>query len=166
MAYASSADLVLRFDSREISDLLSDSGAAVDENDFATHPKLTAILDDASGEIEAALLVGKRYEASDLSGLTGNSLAHLKRITCELAMRNLLARRPAYKPELLEGFEKRCQAHLKQLRNGENVFNLEDQKDAGVIGIGGLTTVETQALNLMRDRTLNYYPRRYLPDNR
>ncbi len=166
MSYASATDLTARFDSREIADLLSDDATPVDEGDFSENAKLLAILDDASGEVEAALVVGKRYEASDLSGLTGNSAAHLKRIVSELAMRNLLARRPAYKPDLLEAFEKRCQAQLERLRKGENVFNLEDQKDAGLPSVGGLSTVETQNLNLVRDRVQNYYPRRYLPDNR
>lgn len=165
-AYANHDDMTNRFDAREIGDLLSDTGEPVDEGDFVSHPKLTAILEDASGEIEAALMVGGRYTAANLTSLTGNSLSHLKRITCELAMRDLLARRPAYNPEKLKAFEERCQGHLKQLRHGENVFNLADQKDAGVPSVGGLTTVETINLNLLRDRVQHYYPSRRLPDNR
>lgn len=166
MAYASSTDMTARFDSREIGDLLSDSGTPVDEGDFGDNSKLTAILDDASGEIDAALLVANRYLPADLSGLTGNSLAHLKRITCEIAMRLLLGRRPAYNPELLESMEKRVNGLLDRLRKGENVFNLADQKDAGTPTIGGLSTVDTLNLNLLRDRTQNYYPQRRLPNNR
>lgn len=166
MAYASATDLTARFDSREIGDLLSDSGTPVDEGDFGSNTKLTAILDDASGEIDAALLVANRYLPADLSGLTGNSLAHLKRITCEIAMRLLLGRRPAYNPDLLESMEKRVNGLLERLRKGENVFNLSDQKDAGTPSIDGLSTVEIRDLNLLRDRTRNYYPRRHLPDNR
>ena len=158
--------MVNRFDSREIGDLLSDTNTPVDEGDFPENVKLLAILADASGEIDAALMVGDRYTAADLSALTGNSLAHLKRIACEIAMRDLMARRPGYKPELLESFEKRCQKHLDRLRQGENVFNIQDHKDAGLPANGGLSTVETRNLNLIRDRVNNYYPGRRLPDNR
>lgn len=166
MAYASGYDMVDRFDSREIGDLLSDSGVAVDEGDIPGNSKMVAILDDASGEIEAALLVGNRYTTDDLSALTGSSLSHLKRVVCELAMRDLLARRPAYNPDLLESFEKRCNRQLERLRNGENVFNLSEQEDAGVPSVDGPTTLDFQNLNLVRDRVNNYYPSRRLPNNR
>jgi hypothetical protein len=111
-------------------------------------------------------MVGGRYDASELSALAGNSLAHLKRITCELAMRNLLARRPAYKPEVLEIFEKRADRQLDRLRKGENVFNIDDHKEAGVPSVDGPSLAEVQNLNLLRDRTRNYYPSRRLPNNR
>lgn len=164
MPYASSSDMTNRFDSREIGDLLSDTGVPVD--DFSGSSKMTAALEDASGEVEAAVMVGKRYTAAELGALTGNSLGHLKRIVCDLAMRNLLARRPAYNPDLLKAFEERAKGHLDALRKGENVFNIEDHKEAGLPSVGGLTSVEFSRLNLLRDRVKHYYPARRLPDNR
>ncbi|MEK9810000.1 MAG: phage protein Gp36 family protein, partial [Candidatus Nanopelagicales bacterium] len=93
MAYAAASDMQLRFDERTLAELVSDTDVAIDTADLATDTKLAAALDDASGVIDAALLTGGRYSAASLSGLTGNSLALLKRLCCVLAMTFLRQRR-------------------------------------------------------------------------
>lgn len=166
MSYADAADLVARYDAREIGKLVSDDNHEVSLIDLASDPLVTAALDDASGDIEAALLVAKRYSVAELTSLTGNSLAKLKRLTCDIAMAYLMGRRPGRDPETLKAFEERAQGHLKLLRHGENVFNLADQQEAGLPDTGGPSTVDYDNLNLMRDRTKHYYPARRLPYNR
>ena len=93
-AYAEPSDLVNRLELPTIQRLISDDGQDVPAEDLATDDKLLAALEDASGDVEAAMLVGKRYSVEDLEGLTGNSLATLKRITCTIALAYLLERRP------------------------------------------------------------------------
>jgi len=91
MAYATPTDLSARFDEAIIKDLASDTGDPVDN--ITTDTKVLAALDDASGRIESACTVSRLYSPDDLAGLTGNTLALLKRITCELAMAYLMGRR-------------------------------------------------------------------------
>ena len=165
--YAAPTDFFERYDVRDIGQLASDNGSEIPESALATDANVLTALDDASGDIDTALVVSNRYLTTELEGLTGNSLAKLKRITCDLAMAYMLGRRPAADPEKLEAFEKRATTHLERLRNGENVFNLADQKSAGNPSIDGPTLVRfDDHLNLVRDRVNNYYPARRLPGNR
>ena len=80
MAYASVADLKKRFDVRTLGDLASDDGTQVASANLPADENVLAALDDASGEIDSAVLVARRYTTSDLTALTGNSLAYLKRL--------------------------------------------------------------------------------------
>ena len=162
MAYASSADLTARFDSQIIRDLASDSGTQVEEGDLATDVKVQAALDDASGRVEAALTVARIYSTDDLDALTGNSLAMLKRIVCELAMAFLIGRRQEKMlDEGLQRVEQKSEEYLDRLRKGERLFGAnEEAQDAGLPTVGGMTAVEYNNLNLIPDRTHNYYPRR------
>lgn len=166
MAYASATDLIARYDARLIGDLVADDNTQVAPADLSGNTKLAAALDDASGDIDAALLASRRYSADDLSGLTGTALAHLKRMTCDIAMSYLRQRRADWNPEQVKAFMEVAEAHLERLRKGINVFGLDDQMDAGLPEVGGPTTVDYQNLNLMRDRVMNYYPARRLPNNR
>jgi phage gp36-like protein len=167
MSYATIANLIDRYDAREIGDLIADDNNRKEAIDLADDPILTAFLQDASGQVEAALVVAERYSAAELSGLTGNSAAHLVRITCDIAMSLLATRRPGrLKTEARKAIVETAEAHLERLRKGENIFNLADQREAGAPSIGGPSTLDLQNLNLVRDRTRNYYPGRRLPDNR
>lgn len=163
MSYAAVSDLTARYDVRDVSDLASDTGTAIAAGSLATDPNILAALADASGDIDSALLAGRRYTTDDLTGLTGNSLAKLKRLTCDLAMAFLLGRRPAHDPERLKAFEERGRMLLERLRKGENVFDLDAQKDAGVIDHQVQTIQAVDNMNLLRDQTRHYYPARTFP---
>lgn len=158
-SYADPADMIVRFDSREIGDLVGD-GTRVEEVDLATDDRLLAILEDASGRIEAALLVGKRYTVADLSSLTDNSQAYLKRITCEVAMGMLMDRRGEGASEARVAAMDRAEAHLEDLRRGRNVFNLEPQQDAALPKALTPSISAVRNQNLLRDNVRNFYPAR------
>lgn len=159
MAYASSSDLAARFDERTIKDLASDTGAPV--TDISTSGRVTAALDDASGRVDSAMLVGGMYSTDQLAALTGNSLAMLKRITCELAMVYLVEARPGrYASDQLEKQKETCEDFLDRLRKGERLFNVQAAIDAGKPTIDGPTTVDYTRLQLIPDRTNNFYPAR------
>ncbi len=162
MAYASASDLTARYDTRIIQDLASDTGTAVSSGALATDAKVAAALDDASGRIDSALTVARIYSTDDLDDLTGNSLALLKRITCELAMAFLISRR---QEKLLDGsvaeVEQKSEDYLDRLRKGERLFGeAESAKDAGLPSVDGPTAVQYNELNLLPDRTRNFYPSR------
>ena len=106
-AYASVSDLMSRFDKRDILDLASDTGVAIEEPEAATNLVLLAVLDDASGDIESSLVHAGRYSVAELEGLDGNSEAKLKRLVCARAMYYLLDRRPAWNPERPEHHHER-----------------------------------------------------------
>lgn len=163
MAYAAASDMQLRFDERTLAELVSDTDAAIDTADLATDNKLAAALDDASGVIDAALLTGGRYSASDLSGLTGNALALLKRLTCVLAMTFLRQRRPGAFPsdlQQVEADQKWADERLDLLRKGVNVFGLDDAIAAGNVSREPLTPSNVATASLIRDQTNNFYPQR------
>lgn len=166
MAYATPADIMARYDWREIGDLVSDNGEQVDRAELSSDVNLAAALDDASGEVDSALLVGGNYTPDQLAELTGNSLARLKHLVCMIAIANLLNRRPMANWERFKEIMDQVKESLEQLRRGENILNVPGKADAGLPSLGGYTTVSVKALNLVRDRTRNYFPGRALPGNR
>lgn len=160
-AYADSSDLVARYDARHIGDLAGDGGSRVDSGDFAADAKITAALLDASGMVDAALLQGKRYTTTQLEALTGNSLGWLKRITCSVAMYLLEDRRARPDEERRQRAWERAEEWLEKLRQGKNVFDIDDVKAAGVLeGTDGPTNVQLQDLGLIRDSVPRFYPSR------
>lgn len=160
MAYATPADLLLRKSELTIGELVSESGTAVSPSGLLTDDKVEAALDSASGAIDAALLQAGRYTPGDLSALTGNSLAHLKHITCEIAMAYLFAIKPTYNSGEYDAAMKLHDLYLERLRKGENVFNVQTAIDAGTPTYDNPSVASVVQLNLIRDRTLHYYPHR------
>lgn len=159
MAYATVPDLTLRYDARAVGDLCSDEGTSVSVAGLDAHPVVDAALDDASGTIDAALMVGGQYTPTDLANLTGNSLSTLVRITCDLAMVNLLQRRGFAETDRLKAMRDLAESQLERLRQGINVFNIPD-RGPDTIGTTGPTVVEFGDLNLLPDRTRHYFPAR------
>ena len=164
--YVTVAELLKRFDWRDIGGLVSDNDSQVLNAELATDANLLACIGDASGDIDAALLAGGRYTTTDLEGLSGNALSKLYRMCSEITMFYLLDRRPLFNTEKLESYERMRERHLKRLQTGENVFNLEEHVTAGVALVDGPSTQNYNDLNLFRDRTRNFYPVRHLPNNR
>lgn len=158
MALAAGSDLTARFDIRLIADLATDSGSTLDSGDVATHPNVLAALEDAMGEMVVALQVGGRYTEADLTGLTGYSLAHAKRINCDIAMALLIKRRPIVGEEEAAGIAKQSREHLKRLADGENVFGIADVIEAGDVQLTAPSTVEITNLNLLTERMSRYFP--------
>jgi hypothetical protein len=100
--------------------------------------------------------------------LTGNSLAKLKRITCDVAFWYLWERRPAYDDDpRRDAARERAKKSLEELSTGQTVFDVPANIDAGLAEITGPSKVEITALNLIADAARgNYYPNRKTPFNR
>lgn len=157
-AYAEPADLTARHDADIVAQLCSDDEHAVPAEDLATNTNLLAALEDASGEVESACLIGKRYSTDQLDALTGNSLAKLKRITCIIAMANLLERRPLVHVSNAEKLLERAEQYLEQLRTGQRIFNVTENVETQLPTIDGPTSVTYQEMNMLPDRMLRYFP--------
>ncbi len=157
-AYATGDDLIARYDVDQVGDLATDEREELDRSEVPDHPNVAAALLDASGEIDAALLAGGRYTPEQLAGLTGNTANHLIRITCAVAMANLIERRPERaSKELADAYRKTSEGWLNKLRNGENVFGII-AATAGTIDIATVQAIEIENLNLMPGRMPRYFP--------
>lgn len=155
MAYAEPADLIKRVRPETLRDLVSDGSVPVTEDELETDVNLLAALDDASGEMDAALRVGNRYTTAALAALTGNSLAYRKRICCDLAFANLLKRNGSYAEAEEKG--KSAKEALDALRKGLNIFDIEDNAEAGLPESAGPSVQQIINANGIRERTPHYY---------
>jgi phage gp36-like protein len=149
-AYASISDLITRRDKRLIGELMGDMNDTPTDAELLASDVLSELLVDASGQVESAMLSGKRYLPADLESLTGNSLGFLKKIVCTIAMADLYERRPGYHMEQAKAYTELAQAYLKALRNGENLFNLDDHINAA--------NPDTTAPTVVDYTNLNFYP--------
>ena len=134
--YATPQNLLDRFDVRLLGDLCQDGNSRLSEAALLTNTKLSEALKDASGMVESAALVGKRYEVTDLSGLTGNSKSLLVRIVCDLAIVWLCQRRGYSVKDKFPMADESLKI-LDRIRLGERVFNVE-----AVVEAASASTVE------------------------
>lgn len=134
MAYATVADMVVRYDERILGELVSDDSTRIVGEDLEDNAKLLAILNTASGVINASVLRAKRYTVADLESLTGVDEATLVDITCAIAWWYLWRRKPQAETQdpIRETAQKDAEQWLKDLRSGETIFNVEDVKEAGL----------------------------------
>lgn len=164
MAYATPAELLARYDARVIGDLVGDVNERVDAADLPTDENLLAALDDASGEIEAAVLQGKRYTTADLAALAGNTRFFLVRICCQIAIARLWERRltlDASEQIAAEQAFEQARKALDRLKRGEEIFDIQAVKDAGVPSLVKPTATTIRTRNLLVDELRGtYYPTR------
>ena len=157
MAYATSVDLATQYDETTLKDLCVDNG--VPEVTLSTNAKIVYALDRATGEINAAVLVGNLYTVEILEALEGPDLKYLKALCCELALSYLILGRPEkYGSEATKDCRQSVKETLDMLRRGERVFNVDANKEAGLPTIDGPRAVDYQRLNLIPNRTQNFYP--------
>jgi phage gp36-like protein len=166
MLYATAADMLARFDARVLGDLVNDTDSQVDSIGLQSDAVLLAMLGDASGDIEAALLVGGRYTIVDLEALASalpptNGTAFLKRMCCDITLAYLLRRRPSKNADSDKAAADMAERHLDKLRGGDAIFPLDKTIDATEPELVGMRLIDFQNMGLIRDRTRNYFPHRY-----
>lgn len=159
MAYATPANLAAAYDQRDLADLASDTGTPV--SSIATAVPVIFALERASGDVDAAAFVGKLYSQNDLSQLAGNARSMLIGMVCDRAMAYLMRRRPEkFADVAIEAILERTDKFLDALRNGDRVFDVATVLEAGLPSIDGPTVPDYRRLNLIVDRTQNFYPNR------
>lgn len=160
------SDLTARKDVRTIADLISDSGSPVADTAVPNHPKVIVALEDAEGEVVGNLQAFGRYTIESLAALTGSAQAFLKRVIAEIAMINLIVRRPDLSSEDLERHEKIRSQWLERLQQGNMILADENTDDsASRPSVDGASLGETASLNMVRDRS-RYFPTRVYPNRR
>jgi phage gp36-like protein len=159
-AHATSADLIKRFDTNVIGDLASDTGTPIASAAFSADANITAALADATGEINSAVMVSDLYTSTELTDLSDQDEEYLKRICCDLAMGYLFGRRPEKYGEAIDRITKYAREQLELIRTGKRLFNVTARKTAGQPEIDGPSAVDYQNMNLIPDRTRNFYPAR------
>ena len=86
MPYATAANWIVYCDTQIIGDLITDDDPETGERKRPSQAEIlaseivTEILLAASGEVDSALRVGKRYTPDQLAGLTGNAAAKLRKM--------------------------------------------------------------------------------------
>ncbi|MEM6798544.1 MAG: hypothetical protein AAF589_03435 [Planctomycetota bacterium] len=159
MAYADDTDLTARFDERVIRDLLSDSGAAVTDP-LGDDPKLTALLAEASGAVDAAAQVGGFYAKADLAAMTGDGREYLAGIVCRIVMLKLMQRRPEKYASAAKSFADEVQPVLDQLQQGKLVFDIDSNLAAGRLEVTSIDGATLRQNNVLPVRTDRFYPNR------
>jgi phage gp36-like protein len=135
--YCTVPEFLARFDIRPSIQLLVDNGLTPPISDLGdtnstAYANLQTLLADASGELELACFMGGRYAATDLAGLNGNSLAVMKRLVCNIAVRMLWERRQDGKPPPPQA--QQAAQMLDLLAQGERVFAIQETVDATIMG--------------------------------
>lgn len=146
-SYLSVAEFLKRFDWRVVADLVSDDGTRLAEASLPANTNLLAILDDASGDVESAAMMGGKYSAADLAALTGVSQKKLFRIIADLAICYLYERRPDREMKSPASMD-RTQAWLEKLVEGTRIFGFQETVDASVLDHDTETTDHVEARNL------------------
>jgi hypothetical protein len=165
MLAVSGSDLAKRFDVRDIQELVVDDDIDASIVDITTDTIVSEMLDDARGEVVAALRRSGRYNDADLEALSDENAAYLKRIVCEIAMLHLLRRRPRFSPGTLDAYEKIRAGHLKDLQDGNSILSPTDATElAGRVNmhaptVGQWNTVN-MAVDLCRRGNRGYFPER------
>ncbi len=162
--YVTPSDLIARFDERDVQQCVVDDSSDWKTIVVSSHPYVETALDDAEGEVVAALRKAGKYDAAALAALTGVDAKRLKRIICEIAMVHLLRRRSTFNPDSLKFYEDIRKGHIKDLQDGNSVLTADEPAaiEAGLVSNEGPTTAQWQNLNLWRDET-RYFPRRKHP---
>lgn len=152
--------MVQRYDVDVVGALAWDEREEMDRDAVPLHANVLIALDDASGEIDVNLLAGGRYTPVQLETLTGNSQAHLRRITCAVAMAALFERRPGMYSEMAEAIAKIARGHLAALARGENVFGLTEliSGASSTIDVETVQSIEIDNLNLLPGRMSRFFP--------
>lgn len=130
-SYATVTQLLQYHDQRQIADLVKDNDTR--ETGVATNAYVLAALKRASGELEMACTMGKRYTPADLNAINGVSREALIGLVCDLAYWHLVKRR--HPGATLENVPGALTAYgiLGQLRKGELVFGLLEQQEAALM---------------------------------
>lgn len=159
MSFAQAQDLLNRFDARTVGDLVNDAGQRQTPSELLTNTVLQAMLDDASGLINAACQVGERYTQAQLAALTGTDQAILFRLNCDIAFVYLCQRRGVTPPGYKEAYD-RSSDLLAKLKQGELIFNVPGDVGVGVPNCEFPDIVTRTTINLLRDQAWKLFPLR------
>jgi phage gp36-like protein len=167
--FANTDDMIQRYDSRTLGDLVTDDGTRVAEASLKNNDKLQTALDSATGQVLAAALRADRYTKADLLSLTGESREYLVDITCAIAFWNLWRRKPYTDlKDQQTAAQHDAKDALEMLRSGDHIFDVATVRSAGIPKIETVTKVQAEEWSLFLDiaRAGHFYPVRRTFRNR
>lgn len=161
-SYATGAEFLARYDARLIGDLVRDDGQQEDAGSLPIHTNLLTALNDAYGQIVAAMVYGNRYTLAQLdpANLSVPSLSFLKRLNCDLALILIKRRRGRFDSEKDAALLKETQQQIKDLKTGDLqlLATTDDHAQAATISMAQPELIPVTARNSIRFNTKNYYP--------
>lgn len=133
-AFATAADMIVRYGVDLLGQLCDDSGSLATAADLqntgtTAGANLAQLLLDASGELEGRCLRGGRYTAANLNALAGVAKKRLVRLVCRVTMALALERRDPVKP--MPAWHEKVEDTLDRLESGEEIFGVQEAMDAG-----------------------------------
>ena len=155
-AYCTIGELLDRYDARIIAQWLSDNERQLSHADVLASTRLTELLQDASGWVESACLVGQRYTPDDLAALTGNSKRFLTRLVADLTIGMVRSRRAHNEDAPMPQFEQALET-LNRLRLGERIFGLQGNMTAGNPTSEFLKESDIETTNLATFQASRYF---------
>jgi hypothetical protein len=177
-AFASSADMIARYDVRTLGDLLADDGSRVASGGMAANTRLTAALKSATGRLKAAILRAERYSVDEIENMQDSAHAdydeesseYLKTLTCAVAFWEIWKAKPQKQNDSSHRKDVRKEADeaIKLMQSGEEVFNVPRATDAGTPKVATVTRAEIESdWSLFVDQARGrFYPRRRSYRNR
>lgn len=163
-SWADASDMVLRYDVRSLSNLISDSGSR--DTDFANNSRLTALLSTSTGYMKSQFLRSKMYTTAQLDALTGESLELRKDICCSLTWWYLWRSKPwlEHTSEAQRASKEDAEAYMELLKSGGAIFDIDSTVEAGIPKVTAVPSrTVTTNWELFKDRATGagrLYPRR------
>jgi hypothetical protein len=153
-----------RADLRTVGDLLSDNDQRLTLAQVNASTILTDLLQEASGELEAACFVGDRYSATDIQGVVnagGNGASLVYGIVAGYTIWLLFQRRPEKSSKLeLPASATLAMEKLDRLRLGERILPIQQVGDAGLPLSAVLTPCQVFQQNLATTEAGRFFGRR------
>jgi hypothetical protein len=135
VSYLSVDEFLDRRDRRSVAQYCTDDPSnPADPNNLGSNRQLIAALNGASGQLESAVMRSQIYQLADLQALTGVSLEYMKKILSDLAMYDLMTRRPGPAPSetVIDAYNRALEA-LEALANGTRIFSFLETAEAGLV---------------------------------
>jgi len=130
VAYVTPEQFLDRYDPRDVGDLVSKGKIRVSEKNLLNNSKLNRALEDASGIVRSAVLVGRKYTREELETLAKDQDPFLIEIVCDLTLGRLITGRSLtaeLTPDVIQARE-----WVALLRLGERIFNVPENAAAGL----------------------------------
>lgn len=164
--YMSVAELLKRVDVRLIADLVSDSGARTGSSTdtaamaaaLASNANLLAVMFDACGQVEGALLRSKRFRQTDLATIVASdtaATARLYRLLTRITV-CLLWERRADKGELPKSYKQGLE-ELERIEQGVDILGVLEHEDAGLVASRQLGVSDPIQANSILRRASRYF---------
>lgn len=154
--YCSNAQFLDRYDVRTIAELIQDTDESLDVAQVTASARLEKLLMEASGQLEAAALLGGKYTPADLNALTGNMGQWIAGIVADLAAPKVIGRRFMEFGEFQKRLEQAGKV-LEALADGRLIFGLQENIDAGMIDDHVETASDVEARKMITYQASKYF---------